>query len=190
METLRLRTASPIARTPIDDTFRLGNWKLDKDVHIIASTWFGAHDASFWNEGPVLADARVSHPVDSFWAERFLEYPGDATSGPLKKNKHVHHPSSVREKTTKTAEDDKHARVVTSGTAGHWVPFGGGLNMCPGRHFAKIEVMVGVAMMLRAFEFEGLWAEGVEPDMNNFPFGTLPPKGRIGVRVRLRDLVR
>lgn len=187
METLRLRTAAPVVRTPNDDTFRLGGWKLDKGVQIVSSSWFGGHDASFWNEGPTLPDGRATHPVDNFWAERFLEYPADPTSGPLKKCKYVNHPS--QEMVTKTSEDDKHARLVTSGQMGYWTAFGGGMSMCPGRHFAKIEVMIGLAVMLRAFEFDGLQAEGVYPDTNNFPFGTLPPKGRISVRMRLKDLV-
>ncbi|KAM7219587.1 Cytochrome P450 [Rhypophila decipiens] len=194
IETLRLRAASPVGRTPIDDTFYLSSpspplnmkWKLDKDVHIISSSWLGGHDASFWNEGPILAASnKPAHPADTFWAERFLEYPDDPSSGPVKKKNVVHSASPANMK-EKTPSDDKKAKLVTQGTSSHWFPFGGGLNTCPGRHFAKKEVIVGVAVLLRAFEFSDLENEGVDVNMGHFPFGTLPTKGAVSVRMRMR----
>lgn len=161
-------------------------WKLEKDVHIISSSWLGGHDATFWNEGYASPETgKPEHPVDEFWAERFLEYPGDPLSGPVKKSPH----SSVRGTgtcTNKTSEDDKTARLVTQGTSSHWFPFGGGLNTCPGRHFAKKEVTVAVAIFLRLFEFDELDSDGVEVNVDHYPFGTLPPKGKVSVRMRLR----
>ncbi|KAK4211200.1 cytochrome P450 [Rhypophila decipiens] len=134
METLRLRAASPVGRTPIDDTFYLSSpspplnikWKLDKDVHIISSSWLGGHDASFWNEGPILAASdKPAHPVDTFWAERFLEYPDDPFSGPVKK-KNVVHTASLANMKEKTSSGDKKAKLVTQGTSSHWFPLAGG----------------------------------------------------------------
>lgn len=85
-----------------------------------------------------------------------------------------------------TVKDDQNARVVTEGMQGHWYLYGGGTKMYPGRFFAKQELMAGVSVVLRAFEIELLdhgAASRVQPNMAYFPFGTIPPKGKIGVRI-------
>ena len=170
----------------------------------MSTSWLGGQDASFWNQGDRLSDGQPRHPVGSFWAERFLQYRGDPFGGPVRQRPppagHVAaSPSSNNNKNNKqrgggggrphTASEDRDAALVTSGIAGHWYPFGGGLNTCPGRFFAKKEVMLGVAIMLRAFDFGGLDGESVVPDMNNFPFGVLPPKGAVPARLRLRSVM-
>lgn len=43
---------------------------------------------------------------------------------------------------------------TTSGTNGKFFPFGGGKTICPGRNFAKQEILASVALMLMTFEFE------------------------------------
>ena len=45
---------------------------------------------------------------------------------------------------------------TTGGTNGKLFPFGGGRTICPGRVFAKQEVMASVALILLTFEFEVL----------------------------------
>ncbi|KAL8825915.1 MAG: hypothetical protein Q9191_004117, partial [Dirinaria sp. TL-2023a] len=45
---------------------------------------------------------------------------------------------------------------TASGTAGKFFPFGGGRTICPGRVFAKQEVLAAVATVLLGFEFEAL----------------------------------
>lgn len=37
---------------------------------------------------------------------------------------------------------------------GDFIPFGGGLNICPGRHLGKSEILIAVTMMLTKFDFE------------------------------------
>lgn len=61
--------------------------------------------------------------------------------------------------------------------------------MCPGRHFAKEEMIVTMAMFLTAFDIQLLtdinsW---IQPDLNYFMFGVMHPKGKIPARIRKRD---
>ncbi|MFI9831906.1 cytochrome P450 [Streptomyces sp. NPDC051913] len=63
-----------------------------------------------------------------------------------------------------------------------WFPFGGGPRACIGQHLSMLESVLGVAVLLRAFEFEDL--EGRE-----VPVGagvTLMAKGAARVRIRSR----
>jgi cytochrome P450 len=213
METLRLRAASPVGRTPVSGNYRFGRWRFRKDVPIIATSWLGGYDADFWNQGAVLpgGGGRPSHPVDDFWADRFLEHPDDPASGPIRRRGGLKEtaarttitadgvaaekPGLAKRNTNTYADSDstQHSqpRLVTSGMAGHWFPFGGGQNTCPGRFFAKQEVLAGAAVMLRAFEFDiadrPAWA-AVAPNMAYFPFGVVPPKGKSPIRIRKRTL--
>jgi hypothetical protein len=63
-------------------------------------------------------------PVGVFYAERFLRQEGD--------------------------------KVVfsTAGLSGQYFPYGGGAHICPGRVFAKQEILAAVAMVLLGFDFE------------------------------------
>jgi cytochrome P450 len=77
---------------------------------------------------------RKSHPSDSFYAERFL------TTNP------------------KTGKQS----FSMNGTLGKLFPFGGGKSICPGRVFAKQEVLAAVAIVLLNFDFEFLYFVNAE----------------------------
>lgn len=74
------------------------------------------------------------------------------------------------------------------GTTGSWIPYGGGTRMCPGRHFAKREMIVTMAMLLTAFDTELLVDENswIQPDLKYFMFGVMHPEGQIPARIRKR----
>jgi cytochrome P450 len=188
LETLRYAFGIFLIRVPIVDNFRLGTHVYGKDDKLIYSTWAAHHDATFWNEGHVLADGKPAHPVDSWWGERFLSYPDDPTSGPIKKHDG---PGSPPEKAKeRTTQDDQGASLVSNGLAGHFYPYGGGLTICPGRHFAKQEILASLALLLRTFEFElvdPLAAARVRPKLGS-AFGTMSPDGKVAVRVRRRKV--
>lgn len=79
--------------------------------------------------------------------------------------------------------------------------------MCPGRHFAKQEIIGSFALFVLFFEIE-LISDSVsversteekqqgpqrlhlslEPDLRFFGLGALPPKNEIGCRIRKRRL--
>ena len=71
-----------------------------------------------------------------------------------------------------------------------WLPYGGGQRMCPGRHFAKVEMIGSLAILLTLFDVEiADKVDGIPGnDMGGFGFGALWPKGRLPVRMRRRDV--
>ena len=72
--------------------------------------------------------------------------------------------------------------------AGSWIPYGTGSRMCPGRHFAKQEIIVGCAIMLSLFDIEmtGSLDEFPGHDTDGFGFGVLWPTKKFPVRIRRR----
>ncbi|KAH6879750.1 cytochrome P450 [Thelonectria olida] len=142
-ETLRLRVASAVGRTSLHDKFRLaGDWKIKIGVPIMFTGWLGGLDETFWNTGRRLPGGGPEHPVDSFWADRFLEYPDDPTSGPVRTRRRT----NMDPQTTK---NHGQAKVNLAGVQGHWFPFGGGASRCPGEALAKRVVLTSVAMVVR-----------------------------------------
>lgn len=188
-ESLRFAIGVMPVRSPNYDGFRIGKWLVNKKDIIITSSWAGHRDETFWNTGRILPNGKPEHPVDTWWAERFLEYPDDPASGPVRKpDPEIYRNAKPAER---TREDDKRATVTTSGTSGHTFPYGGGIRICPGRFFAKNEMIAGAALLLRMYEIElvdPVAASKVGLDMSYFPFGGLPPDRKVAVRIRRRKL--
>ena len=189
LETLRLAVAAPITRISRVPKFRLGKWAVQKDEMMFATTWVASRDTSFWNQGNVdPSTGKADHPVDEFWAERFLEFADDPASGPVQK------PNDASNKSGNKAQDpDRYskAKVVEAGMQGYYYPFGGGSKMCPGRFFAKRQILVTVALMLRAFDMELLdpaAAAKTKPCMPLAPVGTVRPNVKIPFKIRKRSL--
>ncbi|OCK79060.1 hypothetical protein K432DRAFT_405929 [Lepidopterella palustris CBS 459.81] len=70
------------------------------------------------------------HPLDSFWAERFLIYPTDPRSGPVKRLGQQERSAGKIQasQVDGDAGSSKTERYVSfDGLAGFWIPFGGGL---------------------------------------------------------------
>ena len=139
-----------------------------------------------WNAGT----PENPRPLDTFWADRFLIYPNDPMSGAARKDilsvKENHGGSTTQEKSLEKIEP----RFSLEGVAGGWIPYGGGQRMCPGRHFAKQEIIGTLALLLTHYEIELREpAKGVpECDMRFFPFGGLPPTKEIPFRMRMREI--
>lgn len=189
-------------RSPERQDFKLDNWIFPKGDLIFLSSRTAAYNKDLWNEGT----PEDPHPVEEFWADRFIVYPDDPRSGPLKD------PSARKSTNTSSqpkkgelealttdgsfdrpegrSNDQKKPRFSSEGLAGAWVPFGGGVRMCPGRFFAKNEMMAAFAMLCTNYDIDLLvprdWRP--EPDMNYFAIGALPPKGKIPFRIRRRAL--
>ncbi|KAK7996411.1 hypothetical protein PG989_004451 [Apiospora arundinis] len=67
------------------------------------------------------------HPANTFWAERHLSYADSASQQP---------------------------RFSMKGRASAFFPFSGGFLICPGRHFAKQEVLLTIAVLVMSFDLE------------------------------------
>lgn len=173
-EVLRLHSGSVINRIPNCPDLTIGGWNLPQDQPVIASTYNVGRDPTIWNQGT----DENPHSVEEFWAERFLIYPDDPHSGPVLKSTTKHESEGNKE---------QGPRFSLDGTAGSWIPFGGGTRMCPGKHFAKADMIVTTAMFLTAFEIELLTDEGcIAPDLKYFMFGVMHPEGKIRARIRRR----
>ncbi|KAH8650012.1 cytochrome P450 [Xylariales sp. PMI_506] len=182
LEALRYSVAVAVARNPDTTSVNLTNWKITPDATAMSICWFAAHDQAFWNDG-----RNGQHPVNSFWPERFLKYPDDPASGPIKTPTSARHPSEAK---PRSVQDDKLATVVTTGTQAHLFPYGGGVKMCPGRFFAKQEMLAAIAVLLHEFEVEitdSNAADSAKPDPKYFPLGAMPPDRNVPVRMRRRQ---
>ena len=176
-EVLRLYTAVMIVRTAEHTDLTIGNWKFPKHSLIATSSQVAHMDKEVWNTGHAMV-----HPLHEFWAERFLVYPQDPTSGPsIKKVQDT--------QLCTTKQDAGEPRFSLSGVAAAWIPYGGGRKMCPGRHFAKQEILLTFAMLCNAFDIELLTEAnaGPHPDMSFYGLGTLPPRGTTPFRLRRRE---
>lgn len=186
-ETLRLRAFPFLIRSPEREDLSFKEWLLPKSKFILISSYHAQMDENVWNTG----SAKDCHPLAEFWADRFLIYPGNGASGPLKPSfrpQPAPRPDQAdvtQETTSKQEEQGKEPIFTTEGLAGAWVPFGGGHRMCPGRHFAKVEIIATFAMMCTMFDIEligGLPA----PNMKEVGWGTLPTSGKTPCRIRRR----
>ncbi|KAK3291881.1 cytochrome P450 [Chaetomium fimeti] len=190
LESLRFSAATTSARNPVTDDFKLRGWNMPKDSLLLSIVWFGAHDPNFWNQGRIGRDGKPEHPLDSYWAERFLEYPDDPASGPVRKSDEVIY-SPPPKAAEKTVQDDKTAKPIshTSVLQGYFYPYGGGTRICPGRHLAKQELLFAVAAMMKEFEIElvdPVSARQAKPDMKKFPTGAMGPDRKLPARIRRR----
>ncbi|KAL9123060.1 MAG: hypothetical protein Q9187_000387 [Circinaria calcarea] len=183
-ETLRLRIALLLNRTPEHEDFRLGEWLFRKKRLICLSTRTAASNKDLWSTGE---DVENVHALDDFWADRFLIYPDHPRSGPLKRAT-VSLEHSEIEAPIEGSSSTKKAVFSMDGLAGGWVPYGGGQFMCPGRHFAKQEIIGSFAIFCAYYDVELRTEKGFKPDPNMefFGLGALPPKGQIPFRIRRR----
>ena len=89
-------------------------------------------------------------------------------------------------KATALPNDKKQAPIKPGTFRG----FGGGTTLCPGRHFATMEITSVVAMLATRFEIVPVAAEGWrEPKQarNHGATSVLPPEKDIRVRIRVRE---
>lgn len=161
---------------------------LEKDQLMISSIYFAHRDEEKWNTGRTLHDGRQEHPLDDFWAERFLEYPNDPLSGPSKKDFSDIKPHRDHES---IEHDDSQARCVQEDPKmkGVYVPFGGGVFQCPGRFYARNEIYIAIATMLWAFDIELTDPEAAKKtgrNMNALGLGTFSPDRENTFRLRSR----
>ena len=133
-------------------------------------------DENVWNTG----SGKDRHSLAEFWADRFLIYPGNGASGPLKpsfRQQPAPRPEQADEKQEATSRQEEQGVFTTEGLAGAWIPFGGGHRMCPGRHFAKVEIIVTFAMICTMFDIE--LAEGLPaPSMKEIGWALYRPLAR------------
>jgi cytochrome P450 len=186
-ETLRLYTSLFTLRSAPYGDLTVCNLTIPKDELIAVDSRVSAMDSSFWNTRATNTDYEGEYPVNHYWAERFLVYPNDPTSGPLRFNASKPRVPAPDVSSHITGSEP---HFTMDGLAGAWLPYGGGNRQCPGRNFAKNEIILGFAIVLSMLDVELLDSDNVEPrkpDLKFYGLGTLPPKGKVPFRVRRRD---
>ncbi|KAL8941982.1 MAG: hypothetical protein Q9216_001915 [Gyalolechia sp. 2 TL-2023] len=165
-------------RSPEKTDFRLGKWLFKKGSMVFLNSWVAHRNSDVWNTGDANGEYRGS---DEFWAERFLRYDGDEKCGPVgvggrsvgNERSEGLAGEAVVDKTVegdgkktvcfrkgeRGAEDLKggqkgQPKFSLDETTGAFVPFGGGVGMCPGRFFAKNEKLASLAMLVTAYDFQ------------------------------------
>lgn len=169
-ETLRYGVQIHIPRTAPHRPIRLGGITIPEDKLIIANTWLSHTDEDVWNT------KGGKHPLNEFWAERFLVDPNDETSGPVK-----HH--------NLQKPDTKDPYFSLDGLDGAWIPYGGGQHACPGRLLAKRIMLMSVALLIDKFQIELEQTKSqrsIEYGSDRFGFGVRSPKGPVQFRIRRR----
>ena len=207
-ETLRMYIAVYIIRKPEYEDAQVLDYKIPKDKMIVVSSAMAHMDKRNWNLG--VTD---EHPVESFWAERFLSHDGNTHRPPSASSIDNIRPtfssvastnsvsavssSSLPErneskelkesKEPKEPKENKEPKFSLNGYSGAWIPFGGGIHQCPGRHWVKLQMLLSFAIISAAFDIELLAGEAkLGVDMAKYGLGALQPAEKAGFRIRRR----
>ena len=207
-ETLRLYSAALIMHSPNQRDIRLKEWLISRGNIVTILNYTAHRDESVWTTG----SEEDPHPLDEFWAERFLVDPNNRRSGPSRQGqaRNQQHKSciSARQSASTGALSWGSCLPISSpprppspsnsvptpvanvhfsldGLAGAWIPYGAGMNICPRRHFAKQEVMLTLALIVSNFDIE-LIGRGPRINWSTFGTGVLSPKGRTRCRIKRR----
>ncbi|KAI9154649.1 putative sterigmatocystin biosynthesis P450 monooxygenase stcS [Paramyrothecium foliicola] len=108
-EPLRYSSQINIGRSAPRKQTRIGGVELPSDKLILINSWLAHNDEDVWN----TKDNK--HPLDTFWAERFIVDPNDDSSGPLKNN---------NDKVKNDGGNDA-PFFSLEGLNGAWIPCGG-----------------------------------------------------------------
>ncbi|KAF3015966.1 hypothetical protein E8E14_012770 [Neopestalotiopsis sp. 37M] len=173
-ETLRLRVANGMFRQSESEPFDLDGYRIPKGEPMIIFTRHPSLNEESWaSAGRPSTDT----PLDQFQADRFL-VPNDTAEE-----------NSNGEKMSQSELGGGAYKFSMEGLAGLWLPYGGGQRMCPGRHFAKAEIINTLALLLSQYDFELVDTETIrpKPDVRWFPTGGLPPDRKVPFRMRRRS---
>ncbi|KAI1656394.1 putative cytochrome P450 [Daldinia decipiens] len=123
-EVLRMHISFNVTRMVRQDLL-VDGYHVNKGSILQAPSQIAHYDEDVW--------AVDGHPASQFWASR-----------------HVKHVEKADE--TGCITEETHFSMKARPTS--FFPYGGGHAMCPGRHFAKREIMMTIAMILAKFDLE------------------------------------
>ncbi|KAI1739028.1 cytochrome P450 [Xylaria scruposa] len=185
-EVLRLYVASGVARVVRHTDIDVAGYKIPKNSYIRMYSRSMAFDHRAW----LLAGRQPEKSLEEFDPNRFLVE--TTWKRPSHSNGGSEAPQEAPVVPMKTSDSSKMKRRFSmEGLLGLWIPYGGGDHVCPGRHFAKHEILMTFAAMLSEFdiELEHPNSKGTLPNMKYATFGALPPASKVPFRIRRRNAV-
>jgi cytochrome P450 len=172
-EVLRLRTGVQTVFRDNRADIHINEWRFPKKSLIIVPTVEAHTDETYWNT------RNGKHPLNRFWADRFLAYPGDPQSGPSREA------NPAREKNA--AKSRSGPKFVNVGSSDAWIPYGVGERACPGRFFARRQMLAFCAIVVKNYDikFLSLNPKAHVPSGDTFfGLGVLRPKNALPFRLR------
>lgn len=160
-ETLRLRINFNITRD-VKQPVTLDGQVIPKGAMLQAPMMVSHYEEAVWGT--------TDHAASEFWAERHIKYI-DETDG--------------------SGQTHRKRVYAMAGRATSYFPFGGGANVCPGRYYAKSEVLLTIGLIVSRFDIElAGWtkADGspsdrpAESDLRYCGAGAMPPDRGMQVR--------
>jgi hypothetical protein len=180
-ETLRKYTAVYLIRQPEHEDAQILNYQIPRGKMMVINSAMAHMDPRNWNTGS------EEDSVNVFQADRFLTITAKSTkTSPMSSTRDL---PSVRSSVSSEADLEPHFSL--KGYSGAWVPFGGGIHQCPGRHWVKTQMLLSFAVINAAFEIEVLGAkESLSVDMRKYGIGVLKPAEKVRFRIRRRTSAR
>ena len=180
-EMLRLRVEVQTIFTSDREDIRINEWRFPKKSLVVVPAGAAHRDPNFWNT------KNGEHPVSEFWADRFLAYPNDPHSGPRRTT--AADSVDSKKKASDTAGDPGKLKFVSSGLANSYMPYGIGERTCPGRGFARREIVAFCALVVDRYDVEILSTEkDFELSPSFYGIGTQRPLRNIPFKVRKRRM--
>ncbi|KAI0015380.1 putative cytochrome P450 [Xylariomycetidae sp. FL0641] len=149
----------------VNQDIELDGYRIDKGSMLQAPVMVAHYDEAVWG--------KEGHPASEFWAHRHIKY--------------------VDEK--KGSNQGRPAIYAMAGRPASFFPFGGGVNICPGRQLAKYEILTTIALIVSQFEIELVgWTKldgtpsnrVAESDLRYSGAGAMPPDRDMRIRLRRR----
>lgn len=141
-ETLRMHVSVNLTREVAKD-MPLDGYMLKKGYLVQAPSIIAHFDEEVWGA--------ENHPANEFWAERHIIYVDEVDeSGNTKKVKKF----SVASKGGNLMAYGKQSYLVSFNYSKADYITGGGVSICPGRHFAKQEIMAAIAILVANLDIE------------------------------------
>lgn len=116
-ESLRLYVDALLTFSSPHSEVDLGRWRLPKGKTAVVSTSIAHRDETVWNTKDHL------HPLDTFWAERFIVDPSDPLSGPVR--------PELRTRKAMATHGDNKPFFSSENLDGAWIPYGGNYSQLP-----------------------------------------------------------
>lgn len=166
-ETLRMYVSVMLVRQTRQDT-NLGQWNIPKKQKVMVCNYSEHMDERLWNQ----KNSPAIRPVHEFWGLRFLKYPETKQR------------DDEKERKSNLGKDQPRFSTEVSGCK--WFPYGIGERMCPGRNFAKHQMLLTFALFSSTFDIELLASDAgkPKPDMKYFGYGVMPPEKETPFRIR------